>query len=134
VTSPDRRELKSSHATASTTARRPLKALPVATETAPGHLKAATADWWLSVVTSYDLEPHHVRLLTLAAEAWDRAEQAREQLAVDGITYLDRFRAPRKHPAVSIEENARLAFARLVRELDLEGDPLPTPRPPRRRG
>ena len=37
----------------------------------PRHLKAPTKRWWKSVVDGYSLEPHHVRLLTLAAEAWD---------------------------------------------------------------
>jgi len=41
------------------------------------------------VVGDYDLEPHHVRLLTLAAEAWDRGQQAREVLDRDGLTYTD---------------------------------------------
>jgi P27 family predicted phage terminase small subunit len=99
---------------------------------APAHLSAATRRWWTSVLEDYDLEEHHVRLLTLAAEAWDRAAEARQLLATDGPVYHDRFGAPRKHPAVSIEENARLAFARLVRELDLDGEPGPDPRPPRR--
>ena len=45
---------------------------------APAHLRAATARWWIAVQKDFDLEPHHVRLLTLAATAWDRAEAARE--------------------------------------------------------
>ena len=38
---------------------------------APHHLHNSKA-WWVSVVTDYELEPHHLRILTLAAEAWDR--------------------------------------------------------------
>jgi hypothetical protein len=33
----------------------------------------------------YDLEEHHSRLLTMACEAWDRACEAREIMAKDGI-------------------------------------------------
>jgi P27 family predicted phage terminase small subunit len=100
----------------------------------PAHLKAATKRWFRSVVDEYELTEAHVKLLTLACEAWDRCTEAREVLKAEGLTYLDRFEAPRKHPAVSIEENARMAFARILRELDLEGEPQPDPRPPRRRG
>lgn len=91
----------------------------------PGHLKSATKAWWRYVVENFEMEPTHLHLLRLACEALDRAAEARQTLAKDGTTYLDRFGAPRKHPAVGIEEQARLAFARLVRELDLEGDPHP---------
>jgi hypothetical protein len=34
---------------------------------------------------SWRVEQHHTRLLTMAAEAWDRDCQAREILAEDGI-------------------------------------------------
>ncbi len=101
---------------------------------APRHLAAPTKRWFESVVDCYTLEEHHLRLLTLAAEAWDRSEQARKTIAADGAIYHDRFGAPRKHPAISIEENARLQFARLLRELDLDGEPTVDIRPPRRRG
>jgi len=39
---------------------------------APRHLRAATRRWWESVVAAWQLEQHHVRLLTLAAggSAW----------------------------------------------------------------
>jgi phage terminase small subunit len=90
---------------------------------APNHLAPATRRWWQSVVTDYELEPHHLRLLQLAAEAWDQAQAAREALALHGTTYIDRFNAPRTRPEVAIERDARLAFARLVRELDLDVEP-----------
>jgi hypothetical protein len=66
-------------------------------------------------------------------EACDRrAAQARVLIADEGPVWTDRFGAPRKHPAVQIEEVARLQFARMMRELDLDGDPRPDVRPPRR--
>ena len=102
---------------------------------APSHLRPATRRWWVDVVRSYELEEHHVKLLTAAAECWDRLVQARELLAAEGIVTKDRFGCPRKHPAIGIEENARTGFARLVRELGLDVDgPNDAPRPPARRG
>ena len=92
---------------------------------APSHLSTESKAWWRSAVREYHLENHHLKLLRLACEAWDRANAARLAIKREGMTYTDRFGAPRKHPAVNIEEQARLAFARLVRELDLEGEPHP---------
>jgi P27 family predicted phage terminase small subunit len=98
----------------------------------PSHLPKASRAWFEAVATSYQLEPHHFRILQLAAEAWDRAGQARRILARDGIVYYDKAGQPRKHPMISVEENARLQFARLVRELALEEEP-PDSRLPRSR-
>ena len=66
---------------------------------------------------------HHLRLLQLACEAWDRAQAAREQLDRDGLTVPGREGGIRPHPCVAIERDARLAVARLVRELDLDTEP-----------
>jgi P27 family predicted phage terminase small subunit len=101
---------------------------------APKHLAVATRRWWTNVVGTYELEEHHVRLLTLAAEAFDRATEARTVLARDGIIVTDRYGSPKAHPAVAIERDSRTAFARMIRELDLDGEPLPDPRVPRRVG
>ena len=90
---------------------------------APGHLAPATAEWWLSVLDEYVLEPHHQRLLTLAATAWDRAEQARSILDKQGLTFIDRFDAPHARPEIAIERDSRTGFARLIRELDLDVEP-----------
>lgn len=90
------------------------------TEKPPRHLKADTKRWWLSVVTDWQLEQHHVRLLTLACEAWDRAVDAREQIARDGLTVATKHGGPRLHPCVRVKQDAEIAFARLIRELDLD--------------
>ena len=97
----------------------------------PRHLRPATRRWFSTVVSLYELEEHHVRLLTLAAQAWDRCEQAREALAEHGLTCTDRYGTPKARPEVQIERDSRLAFARLLRELDLDADVMPEPsRPP----
>jgi P27 family predicted phage terminase small subunit len=90
---------------------------------APGHLRPATKRWWLSVAQSWELEEHHVRLLTLACEAWDRGQQAREAIEKDGLTTPTREGGVKLSPLVRIEADCRLAFARLLRELDLDVDP-----------
>ena len=98
---------------------------------APQHLRPATRKWWRGVVSDYVLEAHHVKLLTLAAEAWDRCCQARELLAKDGLTFDDRWGQPHARPEVAVERDSRLAFARLLRELDLDVEPPAGPhRPP----
>jgi phage terminase small subunit len=61
-------------------------------------------------------------LLQLAGEAWDRCEQARHELAKDGLTVPTR-NGLKAHPCIAIERDSRLAFARLIRELDLDVDP-----------
>ena len=87
---------------------------------APAHLAPETRKWFTEVVTTYQLEPHHIRLLQLAGEAWDRCQQAREAIARDGLIALTTGKA---HPAVAIERDSRLAFARLIRELNLDAEP-----------
>jgi P27 family predicted phage terminase small subunit len=87
---------------------------------APDHLQAATKAWFSAVLRDYLLEPHHVRLLQLAGESWDRCQQARQALASGGITTIDDRGNIRAHPAVQIEKDSRIAFARIIRELDLD--------------
>jgi phage terminase small subunit len=87
--------------------------------------------WWQSVVADYELDEHHRFLLESAAGAWDRMVQAREALAEHGLTFTDDRGSPKARPEVAIERDARIAFARLIRELDLDVEPPPErSRPP----
>ena len=98
----------------------------------PAHLTDEAAAWWRDVLRDFELAPHHLRLLRAACEAWDRMQQARQALADHGgLTFTDERGVIRAHPAVAMERDARVAFARLVRELDLDGGALgEAPRPP----
>ena len=55
----------------------------------------------------------------------DRSAQARRVLERDGLVFLDRFGQPRPRPEVAIEKDAKLLFARLTRELQLDAGSLP---------
>ena len=100
------------------------------TTKAPKHLKAPTRRWFESVVADYELQPHHVRLLTLAGESWDRCVEAREAIKEHGMTFTNKYNEVKLRPEVTVEKDSRIAFARLVRELNLSEDP-PDSRPPR---
>jgi P27 family predicted phage terminase small subunit len=91
----------------------------------PTHLSLSARKWWQTTLERYVLEEHHLRLLQLCCEAWDRSQTAREQLEREGLTMSGR-QGTKPHPCIAIERDARLAVARLVRELDLDtGPPVP---------
>ena len=100
----------------------------------PAHLAPATRKWFASVVAQFQLEDHHVRLLILAAEAWDRVQEARAAIAQHGMVFQDRFGAPRLRPEVAVERDSRIAFVRILRELGLDAVEPDGPRPPPLRG
>ncbi|OKP81173.1 hypothetical protein BTE77_02350 [Ensifer adhaerens] len=101
---------------------------------APAHLRPETRKWIRQILADFELESQDFRVLVKTAEAFDRSEQAREQIAVDGLTVVDRYGTPKAHPCVAIERDSRTAFFRGLRELALSGVDAPeTPRPPRTR-
>jgi phage terminase small subunit len=100
----------------------------------PRHLRPETRAWWRDVATTYELEGHHLKLLTLAAGAWDRCVQSRDAIKRHGLVYKDRFGSPKPRPEVAIERDSKIAFARLLRELALDVDPPEESRPPIARG
>lgn len=102
--------------------------------TVPAHLSADSAAWFQRLTRAYVFEAHQLRLLQVAAEAWDRKEAARLALAAEGIVTRDRFGSLKAHPAVAIERDSRTAFIRAVRELALGEDETPENRPPRLAG
>jgi P27 family predicted phage terminase small subunit len=89
---------------------------------APKHLRRATKQFWEGVLRDFALEEHHIRLLTAACEAWDRAVQAREAVERDGMFLKNRHGELKSHPGLLIERDARSLFSRLLRELNLDVD------------
>ena len=96
----------------------------------PSHLMPPTRRWWSQIVADFELESFHLRLLTAACEAWDRMTDARETLAAEGTYYRNSANEPRLHPAAGVERDSRIAFARMIREMGLDGAPEPDPRLP----
>src|SRR5262245_26921352 len=94
----------------------------------PAHLSPSATHWWRTIVETYVLQEHHLRLLEAACDAWDRMVQAREQLAREGLTVPGREGGLRPHPCIAIEHSAQLRFARMLRELDLDVEPPPSER------
>jgi phage terminase small subunit len=92
----------------------------------PAYLTPATKKWFKSIVTEYALEPHHLRLLVLAAESWDECQRAREAVRKLGQTYTDRFGSPKERPEVATARQARTTFGRLLREVGLDAASSPT--------
>jgi P27 family predicted phage terminase small subunit len=86
----------------------------------PAHLSRQAKRWWRSVLDAYYLEPHRVAILTAAAEAWDRKEQARLIIAEEGIVIRVGRGTPMPHPAVHVEDAAAMRFAKLVHEIGLD--------------
>ena len=100
-------------------------AIPAELPPPPAHLSEAMQTWWRQVMHDYALEPHHLRLLEAACDAWDRMVEARETLREEGLTVETKQGGTKRHPCADIERDARLAFARLLRELDLDADAPP---------
>ena len=100
----------------------------------PEHLEASTRKWFSQIVGDFELESHHLRILEMAGAAWDEYQTARKAVAKHGQTYIDRYDQPRERPEVGIARQARVGFARLIRELALDVEPPPSTRLPRTGG
>src|SRR5205809_1219299 len=100
---------------------------------APAHLSRRMKSYWREIVGEFLLAPHQIELLRRGCEAADRADEARRIVEREGLTVTDRYGQTKPHPAVNIERDARLAIARLIRELALspEEPEEPHSRPPR---
>lgn len=87
--------------------------------TPPAHLSGSSKALWRDVVDRFELQPEHLRLLTLGLEAIDRTDEARRILAKDGLMIVGARGAPMRHPLVDVEMQSRTAALRYFRELGL---------------
>ena len=83
-------------------------------------LKPATKKWVRQVENTWTLDPHHQRLLVLAGQAWDRAQEAKDQVDSDGSIIKDRFDQLKQHIGCELERQSMLTFCRLLREIGLD--------------
>lgn len=97
---------------------------------APRHLSAAGRKLYLSITADYQLEAHHLAILTKALEALGRADQAREEIATGPLLVTSRLGEQRPHPLLAVERDARAQFGTLMKQLglDIEGPPAPSTR------
>jgi len=99
----------------------------------PENLSGPPAALWREVVAEFDLESHQFHLLAAACDAYSRMLEARDLVDEQGPVVTDSRGGVKAHPAVAIERDCRLGFARLMRELALDV-PVPDSRPQRRGG
>jgi phage terminase small subunit len=81
----------------------------------PRHLSLQAKRFWRAVCSEYELECDALLILQTACEQWDRAQQARELLAREGLVVDGR-----RHAGVDIEKQATGLFLRAMRQLALD--------------
>lgn len=97
----------------------------------PRHLSKQSKAFFKQITEDFELENHHIALLEQACVMLSRAAEARQLIASQGLT-LQTKTGLRTNPAVKIESEAMVVFARLMREIGLDAGPLqPDNRPPR---
>ena len=107
----------------------------------PADVGAAALAWWRSIVSEWRLAPDELAILGEATRALDRVEQARAAMKRDG-TFVPSLHGDgeRLHPGYVLERDQRLAFGRLVKQLNLPHAQAPAAgsavaiRPRRKRG
>ena len=97
----------------------------------PQHLSPEMQKFFKAILKDFNLETHHVILLTKACECLDRAELARKQVAEEGMTTTDRYGSIKPHPCCKIELDSKNAARLLLRELGLDLEPAEAGRGPR---
>lgn len=94
----------------------------------PKHLTAPARRWWTQMQREYGItDAGGLSLLAAAADAWERAREARELVAKDGAVTVDRFGQQVAHPAVAIERGARAQFLQAMKLLNLDLEPVKRP-------
>ncbi|GAH91322.1 unnamed protein product [marine sediment metagenome] len=86
----------------------------------PKHLSKSSRKFFKKTMETYELEDHHIKLLTLACESLDKIEKARKSIANTKLFYLDRFGRPKIHPAAKIEIDNKAIFIKLLKAMELD--------------
>lgn len=85
--------------------------------------------FWEATVRDYVIEGPALAMLEVACSAMQRLREARDVLDREGLVIPGRYEGmTRQHPLVTVERDARVQLLRALRELDLDGESLPTPK------
>jgi phage terminase small subunit len=88
---------------------------------APKHLATTEANLYRQIINQFQIDDAgSIALLSVACEAHMRMRLARERVDADGSVLLDRFKQAKAHPAIAIERDARSAFLKAMRALNLD--------------
>ncbi len=80
---------------------------------------------WRDLQAEYSiLDAAGLDMLTDYCRFYDRREQARETIRLEGATLRDRFGQAVAHPAVRIERDSSAIMCRLIKALSLDLEPL----------
>jgi P27 family predicted phage terminase small subunit len=91
----------------------------------PDHLSADAKRLWTSITSEYCIDDAAgLHILRAALEAFDRSQAAREEIDKCGMLFRDRFGAPKPHPLLPVERDARAAFLAGLKALNLDLEPL----------
>jgi P27 family predicted phage terminase small subunit len=90
--------------------------------TPPKGLHGAAVAFFEQIAGEYALEPAFVIILENACFAMERTQQARDAIEADGLVMHDDQGRIIPHPALKLEQQATMQFARLVKQLDLPED------------
>ena len=86
----------------------------------PAHLSARSAALWREIVPRRATSPERLELLTVALEARDRADEAREVIGREGMTTTtETTKTVHLHPLLRVEKDAWATFLRAWSTLKL---------------
>jgi P27 family predicted phage terminase small subunit len=86
----------------------------------PAHLSAEAKEQWRLIVREWAVGADALPVLRAALEAWDLAQQAREQVARQGLTIETGSGMIRTNPAVKVQLDAINAYRQALKQLGLE--------------
>ena len=93
--------------------------------TPPEHLSQEARAFFKSISEDYLItDAAGLKILTVACEAYDRAQAARAKIDEDGLTVTDKFNQIKPHPLLSNERDSRAAFLAGLKALNLDIEPL----------
>lgn len=92
---------------------------------APSHLSASSRKLWRDILSEYQInDAVGLRILQVACEALDRAENCRREIERNGQQVKDRFGQCKSHVLLPAERDARGQFLAAVKQLNLDIEPL----------